>query len=273
MTSMRGFSFTCAVLHFLISGTAAHAATITDSTTFAGFSVTYDAAVWGPIRFAHEQDSFSGTLPVAQFGFGRFYFDPGFRVSSDGSAGPPEFRFRFRGQITIDAKPGWGLYYANFTQSGQWSTTGNGGVSVAGSVVDITAPNGEFFYDVQRAFTDPLVQGPDSASGYYYITRERSSFSKFDQLTIDLDILLEAFTPDGSGFARLASDVSDPSFLFGQGPYPNNNIVGTFLSIHYERVAIVDEPPGSVLLLGGLFALWLARRRSERSTESRETLR
>ena len=119
------------------------AALTTDSTTFTSFSVTYDSALWGNIRFPHEADSFSQTLPISQFGFGRWFFDPNLRVSSNGSAGPPELAIS--GEITLNAKPGWGLYHANFTQSGQWATSGSGTVGVDGSFVDVVAPNAEFF--------------------------------------------------------------------------------------------------------------------------------
>lgn len=249
----------CAILllGFVTCLGAARAATVTDSTTFNAFSVSYDAAVWGPIRFAHEADSFTGTLPVDQFGFGRFFLDPGFGVSSDGSSGPAQLAIS--GQIVITAKPGWGLYNVNFTQSGQWATVGSGFVSVAGSIVDILA-NGDFFYDDQRAFVDLLAQGPDGANGYYYIIRERSSFSRFGEMTIDYDIQLTAMAADTNGFARLASDPSDPSFLGGTGPYPASNIVGTFISVSYERVTLVSEPSGLVLLIVGLLALSTARR-------------
>ncbi|HEY7169096.1 MAG TPA: Calx-beta domain-containing protein, partial [Candidatus Binatia bacterium] len=37
------------------------------------------------------------------------------------------------------------------------------------------------------------------------------------------------------GFARLFSDTSDPSTLGSTGPYPASNIVGTFLSVAFER--------------------------------------
>ena len=232
------------------------AATITDSTTFVGFSVTYDAAVWGPIKHAFEADSFGGPVPVVQFGFGRFFLDPGFRVSSDGSNGPP--LLSVSGQIVVTAKPGYGLYYANATQSGQWSTTGSGTVSVAGSLFDIHAPGGSFFYNDQRAFTGGLTQGPDLSEGFYYIINERSSLSRFGELTIDYDIELAALA-GAAGFAQLASDTSDPSYLFGPGPYPGSNVVGTFLSIHYERFATVDEPPAAALLLAGVLVLRLAR--------------
>ena len=50
----------------LAIASAANAATITDASTFAGFSVTYDDA-FGPLLFPYEADSFPGTLPVSQF--------------------------------------------------------------------------------------------------------------------------------------------------------------------------------------------------------------
>ncbi len=84
------------LLGFVASLSPARAAIITDSATFNAFAVTYDTAVWGPIKFAHEADSFTGTLPVDQFGFGRFFLDPGFSVSSDGSSGPHSSRSRAR---------------------------------------------------------------------------------------------------------------------------------------------------------------------------------
>ena len=231
------------------------AATITDSTTFVGFSVTYDAAVWGPIKHALEADSFGGPVPPVQFGFGRFFFDPGFQVSSDGSVGPPSLSLS--GQIVVTAKPGYGLYFVSATQSGQWSTSGTGSVSVAGSLFDTHAPGASFFYDIQRTFTGAL--GP--SNGYYYIINERSSLSRFGEMTIDYDIELAALG-DVANFARLYSDTSDPSTLFTPGPYPGSgsNIVGTFLSIHYERFAVVSEPPVVGLLLAGGLLLWRARR-------------
>lgn len=266
MTDGKRFGLGYLVLHLLVSVGTAHAATITDATTFDGFSITYDAAVWGPVRFPYEADAFTGNPPVSQSGFGRFFFDPGFSVSSDGSKGPS--LLDVSGQIKITANPGWALYYANFTQSGQWSTTGSGAASVAGSVVEISAPNAQFFYKDQRAFTSPLAQGPDSASGFYYIINESSSLSLFGELTIDYDIHLAASATDPSGFAQLMSDVSDPSFLFGQGPYPGSNIVGTFVSIFYERVAEVPEPSGFALFALAFFAMGFARRRSVQSFAS-----
>jgi hypothetical protein len=59
------------------------------------------------------------------------------------------------------------------------------------------------------------VQNGEDASGYYYIIGERSSFSRFDQLTISYDLLLRAGAMDGAGSAQLFSDISDPSFLGG----------------------------------------------------------
>jgi hypothetical protein len=230
---------------------------ITDSTTFVGFSVSYDAAVWGALKHAHEADAFGGPVPVVQFGFGRFFFDPGFRVSSDGSDGPSQLSVS--GQIVVTAKPGYGLYYGNVAQSGQWTTSGSGSVSVAGSLFDIHAAGGSFFYNDQRAYTGILSQGASQANGYYYILNERSSLSRFGELVIDYDIELSALA-GAAGFAQLASDTSDPSYLGGAGPYPGSNIVGTFLSIHYERFATVSEPTSPALLLAALLAIGLARR-------------
>ncbi len=108
----------------------------------------------------------------------------------------------------------------------------SGTVSVDGSFVDVVAPNAEFFFTNHQAFTSPLVQNGENASGYYYIIGERSSFSRFDQLTISYDLMLEAAAMNGMGFAHLFSDISDPSFLGNPpGPYPNSNIVGTFISV------------------------------------------
>ena len=259
MTRGMRLGLSCLAIHLLVSSASTHAAIITDSTTFVGFSVTYDDAVWGPILFSHEADAFSGTLPVVQSGFGRFFFDPGFSVSSDGSSGPPELHVT--GEIIVTANPGWAVYYANFTQSGQWSTTGSATASVAGSAIDISAPNAQFFFIDQRAFTAPLAQGPDNANGFYYLINESSSLSLLGALTIDYDIKLTASSADPSGFAQLASDASDPGFLFGQGPYPGSNIVGTFLSVFYERVAVVREPPAVALVVGALLAMGLVRRR------------
>ena len=233
------------------------AAVITDSTTFTAFSVTYDSAVWGNIRFPHEADSFSQTLPISQFGFGRWFFDPNLSVSSNGSAGPPELAIT--GEITLNAKPGWGLYNATFIQSGQWTTSGAGMVSVDGSFVDVVAPNAEFFFTDHQAFTSHLVQNGENASGFYYIIGQRSSFSRFDQLTISYDLMLEAAAMNGSGSAHLFSDISDPSFLGNPGPYPNSNIVGTFISVAFERTTPISEPSALMLALAGLFTLGLMR--------------
>jgi len=233
------------------------AAVITDSTTFTAFSVTYDSAVWGNIRFPHEADSFSQTLPISQFGFGRWFFDPNLSVSSNGSAGPPELAIT--GEITLNAKPGWGLYNATFIQSGQWTTSGSGMVSVDGSFVDVVAPNAEFFFTDHQAFTSHLVQNGENASGFYYIIGQRSSFSRFDQLTISYDLMLEAAAMNGSGSAHLFSDIGDPSFLGNPGPYPNSNIVGTFISVAFERTTPISEPSALMLALAGLFTLGLMR--------------
>src|SRR5689334_2583316 len=128
-----GFSSgTFALAAVLAFAPAVNAATLTDASTFAGFSVTYDEA-FGPLLFPHEADSFTGTLPVSQFGFGRFFLDPAFGASSDGSAGPSDFTAS--GEIVLTAKPGWALYDTAFIQSGQWTTTGTGSVSVDGSLV------------------------------------------------------------------------------------------------------------------------------------------
>ena len=234
------------------------AALVTDSTTFTGFSVTYDSALWGNIRFPHEADSFSQTLPISQFGFGRWFFDPNLSVSSDGSAGPSQLAVT--GEITLNAKPGWGLYGVNFTQSGQWTTSGSGTVSVDGSFVDVAAPNGEFFFTNHQAFASPLQQNGEDASGYYYIIGERSSFSRYDELIISYDLMLAATAMDGSGSAHLFSDISDPSFLGNPGPYPNSNIVGTFISVAFERTTPVPEPSTLMLAMAALFALGVMQR-------------
>lgn len=259
-TPVRAFLLTPLLFGVLTWVAPTRAALITDSTTFIGFSVTYDSALWGNILFPHEADSFSQTLPVSQFGFGRWFFDPNLRVSSDGSTGPSELAIT--GEITLKAKPGWGLYYVNFTQSGQWTTSGSGMVSVDGSFVDVVAPNAEFFFTNNQAFASPLVQNGESASGFYYIIGERSSFSRFDQLTISYDLLLTATAMDSAGSAQLFSDISDPSFLGGSGPYPypNSNIVGTFISVHFERTTPIAEPSALVLILVGVFALQLLQR-------------
>ena len=75
------------------------------------------------------------------------------------------------------------------------------------------------------------MQNGEDANGSNYIIGERSSFSRFDQLTISYDLLLRATAMDGAGSALLFSDTSDPSFLGGRGPYPNSNVVGTFISV------------------------------------------
>ena len=166
------------------------------------------------------------------------------------------------GEITLTAKPGWGLYNVNFTQSGQWTTSGSV-VSVEGSFVDVVAPNAEFFFTNHQAFASPLVQSGENASGYYYIIGERSSFSRFDQLTISYDLMLQA-AMNGSGFAHLFSDISDPSFLGNPGPYPNSNIVGTFISVHFERMTPISEPSALILALVGFFTLGLMQRPGQR---------
>ena len=257
--SVRSFFLSLLVLGAIVCAAPARAALITDSTTFTAFSVTYDNALWGNIKFPHEADSFSQTLPISQFGFGRWFFDPNLSVSSDGSAGPPQLAIS--GEITLNAKPGWGLYHANFTQSGQWATSGSGTVSVDGSFVDVVAPNAEFFFTNHQAFTSPLVQNGENASGFYYIIGERSSFSRFDQLTISYDLMLQAGAMNGMGSAHLFSDISDPSFLGNPpGPYPNSNIVGTFISVSFERTTPISEPSALVLALAGLLTLGLMQR-------------
>jgi hypothetical protein len=240
----------------------ARAAIVTDTTTFAAYSVTYDSAVWGPLRFPFESVE---TLPFGDFGFARFFLDPNLRVSSDGSAGAPEQDVT--GQIVFDAKPRYGLYGGNITQSGQWSTAGTGGVSVDGSVFDVTAPGGSFFFTQQQAFTSPLGPTADGMHGFYYIVGERSSFDRFDRLIVNYDLRLRAFAGTGSGVAQLASDVSDPSFLFGQGPYPGNNIVGTFASVYFERFPPAPTPvpePGAMLLIAAASLAWCAMRPKRR---------
>ena len=255
---LRPLFLSLLLLGEVIGVAPSRAALITDSTTFTGFSVTYDSALWGNIKFPHEADSFSQSLPVSQFGFGRWFFDPNLTVSSNGSAGPSELAVS--GEITLDAKPGWGLYSVNFTQSGQWTTSGSGMVSVEGSFVDVVAPNAEFFFTNHQAFSSPLVQNGENASGFYYIIGERSSFSRFDQLTISYDLLLRAAAVDGAGSAHLFSDTSDPSFLGGPGPYPHSNIVGTFISVSFERTTPVSEPSALILVLVSVLALQLLQR-------------
>ncbi len=254
----------------LVAGpSAASATTLTDTTTFQALSVGYDSAVWGPIKSPFEADAFAGSPPVDQFGFARFFLDPNLSVSSDGSAGPPQLSLT--GQIVLTAKPGWGLYDASFTQSGKWTTDGPGTVSVAGSIVDIMAANGQFFFDSQRAFTGVLNQTPASGDGYYYIYSEKSSFSRFDQMTIDYDIRLSATAGLNGELAGLASDLSDPSFLGHAGPYdPDFNIVGTFVSVAFERVASpVPEPGTYMTLLAGLASLVPVARRRHRNAKFR----
>jgi hypothetical protein len=259
---VRSFFLSLLVLGGVICAAPARAALITDSTAFTAFSVTYDSALWGNIKFSHEADSFSQSLPVSQFGYGRWFFDPNLSVSSNGTVGPSELAVT--GEITLNAKPGWGLYYVNFTQSGQWTTSGSGTVSVEGSFVDVVAPSANFFFTNHQAFSSPLVQNGENASGYYYIIGERSSFSRFDELTISYDLMLEAAALNGTGFAHLFSDISDPSFLGNLGPYPNSNIVGTFISVHFERTTAVSEPSALMLALVGLFALGLMQRPGEK---------
>lgn len=261
--SLQRLAVSCIVLGVLVPGGDAQSALVTDTSTFQGFSVTYDSAVWGTLLSAREVDSFTQTQPVVQFGSGSFFLDPNLRVSSDGSAGPSSLTIQ--GQIVLDAKPGWGLYSAGFTQSGQWAITGTGAVSVDGSFIDISATNGQFFYTDQRAFTNPLTQGGDAQNGYYYIIGERSSLSRYGQLIIDYDIRLSALAANQPGSAQLFSDASDPSFLNRPGPYPDSNVVGTFVSVSYERVAPVPVPASLPLLFSGLAALsFLRRRRAKR---------
>ena len=58
-----------------------------------------------------------------------------------------------------------------------------------------------------------------------------------------------------------ARDISDPSFLGNPpGPYPNSNIVGTFISVSFERTTPVSEPNALMLVLAGLVALRLMHR-------------
>lgn len=217
----------------------ANATIVTDSTSFEAFSITYDDAIFGTLKFTKEADSFSGTLPVSQYGYGRFFLDPGFSVSSDGSAGPSSLRVT--GQIIITAKPGWGLYHANFTQSGQWHTDGSGAVSVENSYLDISAPNTQFFYNDHQAFTDVLTDTSAGKDGYYYVIGEQSTSARVDQLALSYDFNFSAAAgastcePNG-GSALLYSDTSDPSYLGGPGPYPTSNIVGTIISIDFERL-------------------------------------
>ena len=255
------------VIGTLVSPGFSQAMILTDSKTFDGFSVTYDSDVWGGLKFPHEADSYSQTLPVAQFGYGRFFFDPAFRVSSDGTSGPSELRVT--GEITLTAKSGWGLYNANFTQSGQWASSGSGTVDVGSSFVDIVAPNTQFFYTNHQAFAKPLTQNSGMTNGYYYVIGERSSFSRLDQLTIRYDLLLKAQVLNQLGSAKLFSDSSNPSFLGTLGPYPASNIVGTFVSVGYERIATTTVPiPTTIWLFGsGLLGLaGFARKRVSAQT-------
>lgn len=69
---VRSFFLSLLLLGAVTCVAPSRAALITDSTTFTGFLVTYDSALWGNIRFPHEADSFSQTLPISQFGFGRW---------------------------------------------------------------------------------------------------------------------------------------------------------------------------------------------------------
>lgn len=243
---------------------SAHAALVTDTTTFTAFSVTYDETAWGPILFPREADSFSQTLPVSQYGYGRFYFDPELMASSDGSFGPSHLRIT--GRITFTTKPGWGLSHIDFDHVGQWTTTGSGGVSVADSFVDVSAPNTQFFYENHAAVSPPLEVTPNGTHGYYYITGERSTFSRSQQLSIDYDLQLSATIASEPGYARIWSDPSDPSYLWTPGLYPATNIVGTFVSASFERITPVPEPRTSLLVAVGSIAmlLWLRLRKKAR---------
>ena len=103
-------------------------------------------------------------------------------------------------------------------------------------------------------------------TGYYYVIGERSSFSRFDQLTINYDLLLKTQSLDPLGSAKLFSDTSDPSFLGSLGPYPASNIVGTFVSVGYERVATTTVPlPATIWLLGSGLLGWAGVARKRKS--------
>ena len=62
-TMMRRFILPLVLLAVFISflGVSAHGTLITDSSSFNAFSVTYDQAVWGTLKFAFEADSFTLT--------------------------------------------------------------------------------------------------------------------------------------------------------------------------------------------------------------------
>jgi hypothetical protein len=141
-------------------------------------------------------------------------------------------------------------------------------VTVDGLFVDVSGPNAQFFFTDHRAFTNLLSETPEGANGYYYIIGERSSLSQFNQLTVDYDIRLSAAT-NGSGFAKLFSDTSNPSFLGSTGPYPDSNVVGTFVSVSFERVSAVPEPESAMLAALGLLGIAIARRWLARASGER----
>jgi len=239
----------------------AEAAVVTDSTTFTAFSVTYDAEVWGAIQFAREADSFSGTLPVAQFGFGRFFLEPGFALASDSSSGPAALGVS--GSFTITAKPGFGVYSAGFQHTGRWSVRGSGTVSVEGSVVNVDGAGTSFFFNRQDAFTEPLLplsgQDPEVTSGYYFVVGERSSLTKVDELTITYDLRFAASASNPLSAATLFSDPVDEAHL--SGSYPATNVVGTGVFVDFERLAPVPEPLAATYFLAGIGIILYLRRR------------
>lgn len=233
-------------LLFLVSisaSTASTAAMITDSTTFTAYSFTYDDAQWGPVRNAREADSFKQTLPVEQWGFGIFFLEPRVRLSSDGSDGPAQARLT--GQIRLQAKPGFGLYDLNMTHSGDWMTRGGASVSTAGSSIEVSAPNGQFFYDVQQTTNEPLFTDGEDTYGYFFVSGEKSSFSRFDRMTIDYDLRYAVSAPGPDDLALLATD---PSTLVEVRDYPQYYDIGTFVSASFERIAVVPEPSSFSLL-------------------------
>lgn len=239
----------------VILSPAAHSVPIVDETTFQAFTVTYDPGSLGMLQFGYEADPFTGLPPADQFGFGRMFFSPAVRAET--SSVEPSSAASLTGEIRLDAKPGWGLYNANFTQSGQWRTSGSGTVGVDRSAIDIDLGSSSPFYNDNRSFLGNL----SSDSGFYYLIREVSTFDRLSSVVIRYSINLAAIAPTSTDSALIFADIADPTTLGTPGPYFGSNIVGTFLSASFERVEVVSEPGQLSLVLLGLGLALAARRR------------